>query len=34
MWQAKFIQNKLEKLHPQHIFKIQGFKTQGDIILD
>ena len=34
MWQAKFIQNKLEKLYPQHIFKIQGFKTQGDIILD
>lgn len=34
MWQAEHIKSRIQKLYPKLTLKIDGFKTQGDIILD
>jgi len=34
MWQAEHIQSRIQALYPKLKINIQGFKTQGDLILD
>lgn len=34
MWQAEHIQSQIQALYPKLKINIQGFKTQGDLILD
>lgn len=34
MWQTNWVVKELQKLHPEHVFKIVKMKTQGDKILD
>ena len=34
IWQAKYVQSKINHLYPDIKINIKGFKTQGDILLD